>query len=100
MLTVTLVAALAALLALVNLFAARANTRLIAEVRQRQQTINQAIQLSPLNVQLAQLIANLAQRSGDLDLKAILERYNITLSAAPPTAPDAPAPPATPKPGP
>ncbi len=82
MLTVNLVAGLSALLAVVNLFAARSNTQLIAEVRERQQVINQAIQLSPLNLQLAQLIGNLAQQSGDLDLKAVLERHNITLSGA------------------
>lgn len=87
MLIVTVVAALSVMLAIANLFTARSNTRLIGEVRERQQVINQGIQLSPLNVQLAQLIGTLAHQSGDMDLKGVLERHNISLSAAPAPGP-------------
>jgi len=76
---VTLVAAFSVVLAVVNLVAARSNTQLIGQVRERQQTINQGIQLSPLNVQLSQLVGNLALQSGDVDLRAVLERYGVTL---------------------
>jgi hypothetical protein len=78
LLAVTLVAALSVVLAVVNMVTARSNTQLIGEVRERQQTINQGIQLSPLNVQLSQLIGTLASQSGDIDLRAVLERYGVS----------------------
>jgi hypothetical protein len=91
-LAVTAVAAISAALAVVNLFTARGNTNLIAEVRKRQQVINQGIQLSPLNVQLSQLIGNLAYQSGDVDLRAVLERHGVSLGAgATPSNTDAPS---------
>lgn len=80
---ITLVAGVSAVLAITNYFLAGSNTQLITEVRERQQVINQAIQLSPLNAQLSQLIANLAQRSGDIDLRAVLERHGISLAENP-----------------
>ena len=79
LLTVTVMSALAAVLAMVNMVTARSNTQLIGEVRERQQLINQGIQLSPLNVQLSQLIGTLAFQSGDVDLRAVLERYGVSL---------------------
>lgn len=79
LLAVTLLAALSVVLAVVNMVTARSNTDLIGAVRERQQVINQGIQLSPLNVQLSQLIGNLAFQSGDIDLRAVLERYGVTL---------------------
>jgi len=87
LLAVTLLSVLAVVLAVVNMVTARSNTQLIGEVRERQQLINQGIQLSPLNVQLSQLIGTLAFQSGDSDLRAVLERYGVTVGEgqAPPT---------------
>ena len=78
------IAAVAALLGITNYFLAASNTNLISDVRERQQVINQSVQLSPLNAQLAQLIANLAQRSGDIDMRAVLERHGISIAELPP----------------
>jgi hypothetical protein len=90
---VTLVAALSVVLAVVNMVTARSNTQLIGDVRERQQTINQGIQLSPLNVQLSQLIGTLAFQSGDSDLRAVLERYGVTVGEGQtPPGGDAPKP--------
>ena len=92
-LAVTLLSAFSVVLAVVNMVTARSNTQLIGEVRERQQLINQGIQLSPLNVQLSQLIGNLAFQSGDIDLRAVLERYGVTLGEGqPPTGGGAVAP--------
>ena len=87
LLAVTLLAALSVVLAVVNMVTARSNTDLIGAVRERQQVINQGIQLSPLNVQLSQLIGTLAFQSGDSDLRAVLERFGVTVGegqASPP----------------
>lgn len=79
-LAVIVLAGMAAVLALVNMLAARGNTKLIGEVRERQQVINQGNQLSPLNLQLSQLIGRLALQSGDIDLRAALERHGVMLN--------------------
>ena len=80
---VTLVAGLSMVLAAVNAYLSINNSRFGAEVRERQQVIGQAIQLSPLNEQLTQLIGSLATQSGDIDLRTVLERHGITLNQAP-----------------
>jgi hypothetical protein len=76
----TVVAALSAILAVANFFLVRGNGGLAAEVQERQRAIAEGVELSPLNVQLSQLIGTLAQTSGDIDLRAVLERHGITIA--------------------
>ena len=87
-LAVTVVAGLTAVLALLNAFLTYRNTQFNATVGERRQIIGQAMQLSPLNEQLSQLIGTLASQAGDIDLRAVLERHGVTLNQTP-TAPSA-----------
>jgi len=80
---VAVVAALAALLGVANIFLSRSNGAIEAEVQRRQQAINQAIALSPLNVQLSEMIGTLVQATGDIDMRAVLETHGITVNAEP-----------------
>ena len=76
---VGVLAGLAALLGVINIFLARGNASIEAEVQRRQQAINQAIALSPLNVQLSEMIGTLVQSTGDIDMRAVLETHGINI---------------------
>jgi hypothetical protein len=55
------------------------------QLDERQQFINESIVLSKLNVQLAQVLANLAVATGDEELKRVLWNNGITFSTDAPT---------------
>lgn len=78
---VGIIAGLAALLGVTNIFLARGNAAIEAEVQRRQQAINQAIALSPLNSQLSEMIGILVQETGDIDMRAVLETHGISINA-------------------
>ena len=54
------------------------------QLDERQQFINDSIELSKLNVQLAQVLANLAVATGDEELKRVLWDNGITFSTRAP----------------
>jgi len=69
-----------------------------ADVTQRQQYVQQSVQLEGLYKEIIRALAELAARNNDSDVKAMLQRHGITFNlsaAAPPAA--APAAAATPR---
>ena len=67
-----------------NIFTAVRNDALREEVSARQQYLSQSMELSRLHSELVQGLANLAARTGDEALRALLERQGIrfTVTAA------------------
>ncbi|HEY7716607.1 MAG TPA: hypothetical protein VIE90_18985 [Candidatus Binatia bacterium] len=70
------------LLVLVNIVVALGNQSIQAEVAERQQEIAQTIQLETLNRQLIAVLANMALKTNDEQLKKILAESGINLDAA------------------
>jgi predicted Holliday junction resolvase-like endonuclease len=75
--------ALILLLAIVNVVIALGNQSIQAEVSERQQEITQTIQLETLNRQLITVLANMALKTNDAELKKLLAESGINLDAAP-----------------
>jgi hypothetical protein len=74
------------LLVVVNIVIALGNQSVQAEVAERQQEIAQTIQLETLNRQLIAVLANMALKTNDAELKKILAESGINLDAAPESA--------------
>ena len=72
--------ALALLLVLANVGLSINNREAQTEVDTRQQYINETVQLSRLNTQIVQALANLYVQTGDESLKGLLEAHGITVS--------------------
>ena len=92
---VTVIAAvsLAAMLAGVTLGYSNAASR--AEVNQRQQFVQQSVQLEVLYREIVRALAELAARNNDADVKAMLQKHGITYTAnAPASSPPGVAAPA------
>lgn len=87
----TALAAIALLLAIVNMVVFSQNRAAQAEVSGRSQYIQQAAQLEPLYREMVKALADLAVRNNDAELRDMLTKQGITLTASPP-APTAPAP--------
>lgn len=79
--------ALILLLVIVNILIALGNQSIQAEMAERQQEIAQTIQLETLNRQLVTVLANLAIKTNDEQLKKLLAETGINLDAAPEGAP-------------
>ncbi|MGH7852198.1 MAG: hypothetical protein ACREP3_02065 [Candidatus Binatia bacterium] len=79
--------ALMVLLVIVNIVIALGNQSIQAEVAERQQEIGQTIQLETLNRQLITVLANMALKTNDEQLKKLLAETGINLDAAPESAP-------------
>lgn len=75
------------LLVIVNIVIALGNQSIQAEVAERQQEIGQTIQLETLNRQLITVLANMALKTNDEQLKKLLAETGINLDAAPESAP-------------
>ena len=90
-------AAIVAVLVVVNSVLFEMNRRLQAEVSSRAQFIQQTVQLEALNRELVSAIANLATRNNDDALRAVLSQHGITVGPTPVPG-QAPAPP-VPAPG-
>lgn len=94
------IAALALVLVVVNSILVLNNESHQAEVNQRQQFINQSIQLSRISQSLVTALAQAAVRSDDKDIREMLASSGFTIqqanpaqqTAAPPSEPATPAP--------
>jgi predicted Holliday junction resolvase-like endonuclease len=78
----TIFSCLILLLVVVNIFVGLGNQSIQSEVAERQQMIAQTIQLEALNRQLINVLANLALKTNDEQLKKILAAGGIDLSSA------------------
>lgn len=79
--------ALLIVLVVVNILIALGNQSIQAEMAERQQEIAQTIQLETLNRQLVTVLANMAIKTNDEQLKKLLADTGINLDAAPEGAP-------------
>ena len=79
--------ALILLLVIVNILIALGNQSIQAEMAERQQEIAQTIQLETLNRQLVTVLANMAIKTNDEQLKKLLAETGMNLDAAPEGAP-------------
>ncbi|HYA27686.1 MAG TPA: hypothetical protein VEI95_02635 [Acidobacteriota bacterium] len=86
-LILTILSCLVLLLVIVNIIIGLGNQSIQSEVAERQQIIAQTIQLEALNRQLINVLANLALKTNDEQLKKILAAGGITLPSASETAP-------------
>jgi hypothetical protein len=75
------------LLVLINILIGLGNQSIQAEVAERQQEIAQTIQLETLNRQLITVLANMALKTNDEQLKKLLAETGVNLDAAPAIAP-------------
>ncbi|WP_088281908.1 hypothetical protein [Ideonella sp. A 288] len=89
--TVTTVAAACFLAMLANLALGLANQSARADVGQRQQYVQQSVQLEGLYREIIRALAELAARNNDGDVKAMLQRHGITFNVNPAAAAPAPA---------
>lgn len=80
--------ALILLLVIVNILIGLGNQSIQAEVADRQQEIAQTIQLEALNRQLITVLANMALKTNDEQLKKLLAETGINLDAPPASAPN------------
>jgi type VI protein secretion system component VasK len=87
-LSVTLIAALAFALVCVNLTVHSANRDRQAEVAQRQQFINESVQLSRVNTQFIQALAQLSAQTNDESIRRLLAEHGITFTVNAPTGAD------------
>jgi len=72
---------------LVNILIALGNQSIQAEVTERQQEIAQTIQLEALNRQLVTVLASMAVKTNDAQLKKLLADSGVNLDSVPDTAP-------------
>jgi predicted Holliday junction resolvase-like endonuclease len=79
--------ALILVLVVVNILISLGNQSIQAEVSERQQDIAQTIQLETLNRQLVTVLASLALKTNDEQLKKILVESGVDLGNAPESAP-------------
>jgi len=79
--------AIVLVLVIVNIVIGLGNQSIQAEVAERQQEITQTIQLETLNRQLIAVLANMALKTNDEELKKILAESGINLDAAPESMP-------------
>ena len=77
--TAVAAASLAAMLASVTLGYGNAASR--TEVNQRQQFVQQSVQLEGLYREIVRALAELASRNNDSDVKAMLQKHGITYTA-------------------
>ena len=93
--TATVLAAACFLAMAANVALGVSNGAARADVAQRQQFVQQSVQLEGLYREIIRALAELGARNNDGDLKALLQRHGITYSVnpnAPPAVAAAPAP--------
>ena len=81
---VTAIALIGSILVLVNVSIHRANRTLQADVAQRQQFINQSIQLSRLNNEFIKALAQLSAETDDESIRQLLADQGVTFTVNPP----------------
>ncbi|HEX9836607.1 MAG TPA: hypothetical protein VGB90_07110 [Alphaproteobacteria bacterium] len=94
--TATGVGVITLVLVVVNIVLATGNGALQREVNARQQQINEGIRVNNASNQMVQLLAAVAARTNDAEIRALLERHGTVLApnpqgAQPPQAAPAPA---------
>ena len=82
----TLPALAVAVLVVVNIALFTANRAAQAEVSSRAQFIQQTAQLEPLYREMVKALADLSVRNNDRELRDMLAKQGITVSANPPAA--------------
>ena len=87
----TALAAIGLVLALTNMSIFGQNRQAQTEINARAQYIQQSAQLEPLYREMVKALADLSVRNNDLQLRELLAKQGITVSANPPTA-NAPSP--------
>ena len=80
-------AALLVVLVVLNILITMGNQSVQAEFAERQQEIAQTMELETLNRQLITVLANMAIKTNDEQLKKLLAEIGINLDAAPEGAP-------------
>ena len=80
------VALLGLIFVVVNIFLFLGNRTIQGEVNDRQQFINQSIQLDRLNRELIAALANLAARNNDDQIRNLLASHGITFTVNQPTS--------------
>ena len=88
----TALAAVGLLLALTNMIMFGQNRQAQAEISSRAQFVQQSAQLEPLYREIVKALADLSVRNQDGQLREVLSKQGITVSANPPPAAAAPAP--------
>lgn len=84
----TLIAAVGFVAMLVNVAFGVSNSNARTDVTQRQQFVQQSVQLEGLYKEIVRSLAELGARNNDGDVKALLQKHGITYNVNPP----APAP--------
>jgi len=79
-----------------TVFVATGNREMQRDVARRQQEVNQALQLSPLNNQLIQTLAAISVQRNDAQLGKILTDNGISVQLNTPSPSPSPSPPAAP----
>ena len=82
----TILAVLALVLVVVNVLLALGNQSVQADVNERQQFIAQSIQLEQLNRQVVAVLANMAMKGNDEQLKNLLASSGVGLAPNPESA--------------
>ena len=82
----TILAAVALVLVVVNVMLALGNQSVQADLNERQQFIAQSIQLEQLNRQVVAVLANMAMKSNDEQLKNLLAGSGVGLAPNPESA--------------
>jgi hypothetical protein len=80
------IAALGLAFVVVNIFLFLGNRTIQGEVNDRQQFINQSIQLDRLNRELIAALANLAARNNDDQIRNLLASHGITFTVNQPSS--------------
>jgi hypothetical protein len=88
----TALSGLALVLVVLNAFLILGNESRQAEVNQRQQYINQSVQLARVSQALVSALAQAAVKSDDKDIRELLTSSGITIQVNPPAQPDQPSP--------
>lgn len=86
---VTSLAALCVAIMALNVTLTSLNRSRQAEVAQRQQYVQQSVQLEGLYREIVRALAELGARHNDEDLRALLQRHGISYSVNPGSAPSA-----------
>jgi hypothetical protein len=89
--TLTVIAAASFVAMLVNIGFGVANGNARTDVNQRQQFVQQSVQLEGLYKDIVRSLAELGARNNDGDVKALLQKHGITYNVNPPAATPAPA---------
>ncbi len=82
-LTLTILSGILLLLVLVNIFMVVGNQSIQSDVGERQQVLAQSMQVENLHRQLVGVLANLALKNNDEQLKALLATVGINLPSGP-----------------